>query len=959
MAVTHVKPSPVTGKGRFAAGYTSRPTAVLDKGIRSKSFNLTSSESRQSALAVRTTHQEKTYEMFLSYERDIDRYSCYISRAHVLLFLALATFSIVICNLQMSLLTTKTQVVASEEDIYTELVGMKNMSSTLRRIRALSNLFGTTYQRVKVQTNPLTSSYLEKTVYLQLYQVAMQLIIGFEDVRTFDNSIRSATNCLNQVSVSTAGTLGSGTVCPLETAIRRLQEINPQLAGQLREAVVTMKVPLSLVLEQKILDYYPSEWPDVYDPYKFTLLLMSQGRFREVFERADMYFEELEQIVDALRTIKIWPRLFLPPGLLVSLLSCALLLFIVFVHHYSAQIADAFRICQDAVAMSDDEVQSKVGDLSNVMTATLEYKILPLLHPLSGIASLLLSCNRLTVYHLKLLKVLEKSTADIIAASINVLDYISVEADSVQTNTDLANLRSLVEDCLESFRPKATTKQLPLSCTFGAGCPSSVMLDAEKLRRVLNRTLAYVFDHTFDKGLGIEVYINANAIRATRDQENSDLFRPYDIHVEVKGLGVCMENHKAQMMVDTKGLLDRSGQGLRLLVSSKVVQSLGGSMKIQSSPLKGTFFSFAIRAKARTRLLDLHKDFNIIAGRRVRIATLGLSQETRRVFFFLCKDIGVDCIHCYGFQQLLNAVAEEAATPLVAVFLGDFLHLSANPADPNSRPLCPSELFERVQAASSSLNEGNTKVFLASLDSDTSACSTRGTILQFLPHENFFRLRLPVHSSVLIELIIRGCRGISMKGAESPYTQSSVSAPADRRDDCNAENDERVSAVEEESEADTENEAGLLQISNPDVSKLFPQRDVIPECLYPDVNRVINAIDAFGESTIGDISVALAEDAAPEGLIRSRRFVDEYDVSLALARYYQALPETDPTEEPPPPAAFMRRADGCEERSEADAGDGGQRPPRKRPSAHRSSVRIFQFLTPPAPGHRLNTIQLL
>ncbi|CBZ54064.1 hypothetical protein NCLIV_044980 [Neospora caninum Liverpool] len=337
MTVTNVKPSPVTGKGRFAASYTSRPPAALDKGIRSKSFNLTSCESRQSGLTVRTTHQEKTYEMFLSYERDIDRYSCYISRAHILLFLALTIFSIVICNMQMGLLTTKTQVVVSEEDIYTELVGMKNMSSTLRRIRALSNLFGTTYQRVKVQTNPLTPSYLEKQVYLQLYQVAMQLIIGFEDARTFDNSIRSATNCLNQISVSTAGTLGSGSTCPLEKAIQRLQKIKPQLAGQLREAVVTMKVPLSLVLEQKILDHYPSEWPDVYDPYKFTLLLMSQGRFREVFERADMYFEELDQIVDALRSIKIWPRLLLPPSLFISILGCALLLFIIFVQYYSGR----------------------------------------------------------------------------------------------------------------------------------------------------------------------------------------------------------------------------------------------------------------------------------------------------------------------------------------------------------------------------------------------------------------------------------------------------------------------------------------------------------------------------------------------------------------------------------------------------------------------------------------------
>nr|CEL68761.1 TPA: high-affinity cGMP-specific 3',5'-cyclic phosphodiesterase 9A, putative [Neospora caninum Liverpool] len=130
-----------------------------------------------------------------------------------------------------------------------------------------------------------------------------------------------------------------------------------------------------------------------------------------------------------------------------------------------------------------------------------------------------------------------------------------------------------------------------------------------------------------------------------------------------------------------------------------------------------------------------------------------------------------------------------------------------------------------------------------------------------------------------------------------------------------------LSAALERSDVNTENEARLLQIANPELSNLFPQRDVIPVCLYPDVNRVISAIDAVGVSTsVDDISGAIAEESQPEGLVRARCFVDEYDVSLALARYYQGLPETGPPEEPPPPATFMRKADGSGEQSEADTG---------------------------------------
>ncbi|PFH34957.1 hypothetical protein BESB_058440 [Besnoitia besnoiti] len=1005
MAGNRAKDAHGKRSGPSVAKVSSRPLPLWEKGTRTKSFNMTASESRQSYLTVRTTHQEKTYEMFLGYEKDIDRHSGYISRFHVLLFLALTTLSIIICNIQMGLLTAKTRVVVSEEDIYTELVGMKNMSSTLRRVRALSNLFGTTYQRVKVQTNPLTPSYLEDHVYLQLYKLAMQLIIGFEDVRTFGNSIRSATHCLNQISTSAAGGPLNNSTCPLKTAIQRLKTIDPQLAGQLREAVISMKVPLALVLEQKILDLYPSAWPDVYDPYKFTLGLMSQGRFREVFERADLYFEELEQIVDVLRSIRIWPKLLLAPSLCAGLLTSAILLFIFTVQHYSAQIAEAFRVCQDAVARSDDEVQSKVGDMSNVMFALLECRILPRLHPLCGMASLLLTSGKLTVYHLKLLKIIEKSVADIIASSVNVLDYIAAETDLSPTNADLANLRSLIEDCLESFRPKATTKQLPLSCAFGAGCPSSVMVDTAKLRKVLNQTLAYVFDHTFDKGMGIEVYINANASRATREPENSSLFRPYDIHVEVKGLGVCMENQKAQMMVQTKGLMDRSGQGLRVLVSSRIVQSLGGSMKIQSSPLRGTFFSFSIRAKGRTRLADLHRDFSLIAGCRLRIATLGLPQETRRSFFFLCKDIGVDCVHCYGLQQLLEAVSEDSDAPTAAIFLGDFVQFTADPADPSSRALSPSEVFDRVQVASSSQNRRSVKVFLASMDSDPASVASRGgTVATRLSQgENYVWLHLPVHSSVLIGLIVRGCKGASVEGTEdlqawiakqamhrsqrasfergnlaavlpqgssagrgthsgsvflnSPAAASARRGAEETRDsvgslrsksarsflprrltgspeDGAGPSDEAAAAAETESapSADSEEDEAqaLLPLPNEGLSSLFSRPDAIPECLYPDVNRVIRVIDDVGLSRpTEDISRALTED--PPALCRSRCFADAYDVSLALAQYYQALPVTDATEDDaPPPSFFLSSEARGPAFREGESGDDARFLPRKR-----------------------------
>lgn len=110
-------------------------------------------------------------------------------------------------------------------------------------------------------------------------------------------------------------------------------------------------------------------------------------------------------------------------------------------------------------------------------------------------------------------------------------------------------------------------------------------------------------------------------------------------------------------------------------------------MKIQSSPLRGIFFSFAIRAKARFRLQDLHEDFGVIAGRQAMVITLGLAQETRRFFVFLCKDIGVRCVHCFSFQEMLGIIAQVTGVTSDWV-IGPTPHFQLSPARTERLPIC-------------------------------------------------------------------------------------------------------------------------------------------------------------------------------------------------------------------------------------------------------------------------------
>ncbi|KFG51279.1 3'5'-cyclic nucleotide phosphodiesterase domain-containing protein, partial [Toxoplasma gondii p89] len=96
-----------------------------------------------------------------------------------------------------------------------------------------------------------------------------------------------------------------------------------------------------------------------------------------------------------------------------------------------------------------------------------------------------------------------------------------------------------------------------------------------------------------------------------------------------------------------------------MLCTAKLLQTMGGTMQILSSPSRGMLVSFQIRTRARFRLLDFQKDFraSFSQQRRQRIISLGLAPETSRALQFLCKDVGIQFTACYCLRHLRESLA--------------------------------------------------------------------------------------------------------------------------------------------------------------------------------------------------------------------------------------------------------------------------------------------------------------
>ncbi|EPT28804.1 3'5'-cyclic nucleotide phosphodiesterase domain-containing protein [Toxoplasma gondii ME49] len=223
-----------------------------------------------------------------------------------------------------------------------------------------------------------------------------------------------------------------------------------------------------------------------------------------------------------------------------------------------------------------------------------------------------------------------------------------------------------------------------------------------------------------------------------------------------------------------------------MLCTAKLLQTMGGTMQILSSPSRGMLVSFQIRTRARFRLLDFQKDFraSFSQQRRQRIISLGLAPETSRALQFLCKDVGIQFTACYCLRHLRESLATETKTFSLAFVLGDFVTISANAADPASRPLTSAEIFREAQEAAALRPPPGcclplVKVFVSSRgDRSSQDGDEKGESRQHPLPDDVTKLSVPVRTDALIQILARALDSVEgCKSADDSSQEESEIEP--------------------------------------------------------------------------------------------------------------------------------------------------------------------------------------
>jgi len=203
--------------------------------------------------------------------------------------------------------------------------------------------------------------------------------------------------------------------------------------------------------------------------------------------------------------------------------------------------------------------------------------------PLNGILGMaeLLGDTALSAEQTTYLKAVKTSGETLLSLVEEILDFSKIEAGRLELAARPFALATLVEETVELLGPRAQAKGLEICCYVDERLPARVVGDAARLRQVLFNLAGNAIKFT-ERG-GVSIIVEPGA----RCEEIA-------IAVRDSGIGISAEDQARIFLefeqADGGSTRKFGGTGLGLTISKRIVESMGGSIAVESAAGEGATF---------------------------------------------------------------------------------------------------------------------------------------------------------------------------------------------------------------------------------------------------------------------------------------------------------------------------------------------------------------------------------
>jgi HAMP domain-containing protein/CheY-like chemotaxis protein len=202
--------------------------------------------------------------------------------------------------------------------------------------------------------------------------------------------------------------------------------------------------------------------------------------------------------------------------------------------------------------------------------------------------------GNLTAKQVEFARTIYAAGTDLLNLITDILDLSKIESGTVSVEAGDVPLAGLLEMVARPFRHEGEGKQLSFEVRADPQLPRSIVTDSKRLQQILKNLLSNAFKFTERGGVSLSAFpVNSGWTQDHPVLKSAEQVIAFE--VADSGIGIPIEKQRmifeAFQQADQGTSRKYGGTGLGLAISRELAGLLGGEIRLQSSPGKGSSFT--------------------------------------------------------------------------------------------------------------------------------------------------------------------------------------------------------------------------------------------------------------------------------------------------------------------------------------------------------------------------------